>query len=304
MTKAKYLIAFFLFVAAFLFIGESYTYFLENFQDSYTQVGYFLPTGESEQQMNRWILEKAKDFGTSVFALEKKEQGTFLRTITIYGSNDVEEVLQKEWNIQSGAVHSFFSGTTLLRFEPFEKATEKIMQHCWYPNKSPDELYSMVYPGMVQYSGSFRNDPAAAISKQVVAGVWFLLLLTILLLTAYDIAYKGKEQSIRVILGVDNWVILRQKIAADILGLSASVILAFLVLLPFTAPEFELPTTLACFAVVLIANTILLAREMDDDETIIAMGNSKIQRENLYPSEKAWAYNLSVFFHLPHLFRI
>ncbi len=125
MAKVKYIISFFLFLAVFLFIGESYTYFLENFQNSYTQVGYFLPTGESEQRMNSCILEKADDFGTSVFALEKKDQGAFSRTITIYASDGVKEVLRNEWNIKPGTVNSFFSGTTTLSFEPFEKATEK-----------------------------------------------------------------------------------------------------------------------------------------------------------------------------------
>jgi len=38
----------------------------------------------------------------------------------------------------------------------------------------------------------------------------------------------------------------------------------------------------------------VLVREMDDDEAIIAMVNSNIQRENLYPSEKAWAYKMKL----------
>ncbi len=262
MAKVKYIISFFLFLAVFLFIGESYTYFLENFQDSYTQVGYFLPTGESEQRMNSCILEKADDFGTSVFALEKKDQGAFSRTITIYASNGVKEVLRNEWNIKPETVNSFFSGTTTLSFEPFEKATEKIIQNCWYPDKSPNELYPMVYPGMIDYSGTFRNEPVSATSKFVVAGVWLVLLLAILLLTAYDISYNRKEQSVRIILGSDNRTIIKKKIGADIMGFSVSVILAFIVLIPFTAPEFELPTTLACFSVVMIANTALLVLGM------------------------------------------
>lgn len=36
MAKAKYIIGFFLFLTAFLLTGESYTYFLGNFQDTYT----------------------------------------------------------------------------------------------------------------------------------------------------------------------------------------------------------------------------------------------------------------------------
>lgn len=51
---------FFLFLSAFLFIGESYTFFLENFQNSYTQIGYYLPTGEAEEKMNEEIRKQAE----------------------------------------------------------------------------------------------------------------------------------------------------------------------------------------------------------------------------------------------------
>ena len=110
MARAKYIISFFLFLAAFLFIGESYNYFLENFQNSYTQIGYYLPTGENEQHMNSDILEKANDFNASVFALAKTDEGAFSRTITVYSSDGVKEILQDDWNIKSGNINSFFSG--------------------------------------------------------------------------------------------------------------------------------------------------------------------------------------------------
>lgn len=262
MARAKYIISFFLFLAAFLFIGESYNYFLENFQNSYTQIGYYLPTGENEQHMNSDILEKANDFNASVFALAKTDEGAFSRTITVYSSDGVKEILQDDWNIKSGNINSFFSGTTTFCFEPFEKATEKIMQNCWYPDKSPDELYEMVYPGMVDYSGAFRNEPVSNTSKIVVGGVWLIVLLALLLLTTYEISYGRKEQSIRIILGADTKILKRKKIIIDLFGFSLSAILAFIILLPFTTPEFEFIISLACFAFILLVNTLLIIWEM------------------------------------------
>ncbi len=38
----------------------------------------------------------------------------------------------------------------------------------------------------------------------------------------------------------------------------------------------------------------VLVRDMSDDEAIIVMVDSNIQRENLYPSEKAWAYKMKL----------
>lgn len=68
MAKAKTIIVFFLFLAGFLFIGESYTFFLENFQDSYVQVGYYLETGDSEDEMCTEILDKANEYEAVFFS--------------------------------------------------------------------------------------------------------------------------------------------------------------------------------------------------------------------------------------------
>ncbi len=258
MKKSKYIIAFFLFLSAFLFIGESYTFFLENFQDKYTQVGYYLPTGESEEKMNEQIRKKAEEFNTAVFALSKEDGGAFSRTITVYGDEAVKKSLKKDWNIESGTINSFFSGTTTFRFGPFENADEKVMQNCWYLNKSPEELYEMVYPGMVEYSGSFRNEPAVVTSKFVVGGTWAVVMLCIILLTLYDIAYGKKEQSIRIILGAENRVLRLHKIFSDVIGFSVSIILAFVLLLPFTTPSFEMMTTILCVLIMLAVNSVLI----------------------------------------------
>ena len=91
----------------------------------YQQVGYFLPTGDKEENMNRHILRKAKEFDAEVFALEKA------------------------------------------------------MENCWYPDKTAEELYEMIWPGMVEYSGAYRNEPIEAAPQKVVAGVWLLSLIHI-----------------------------------------------------------------------------------------------------------------------------
>ena len=258
MAKAKYIIGFFLFLTAFLLTGESYTYFLGNFQDTYTQIGYFLPTGADEKEMNRHIADQASAFDATVFALETTSQGVFSRTITVYADGEAENILQKDWNIEAGTVTSFFSGKTCFLFRPFEEAGEKVLQNCWYPDKSRQELYDMVYPGMVFYSGAFRHDPLTRTSRQLIAGIWLIVLLAVSLLTLYDISYGRREQAIRLILGFDNQTMTYRKMGKDLIGFSISALLAFLLLTPFTRPAFEWPTTLVSFALLLLTNTVLI----------------------------------------------
>ncbi len=38
----------------------------------------------------------------------------------------------------------------------------------------------------------------------------------------------------------------------------------------------------------------VIVRELDDDEAVLFMVDSNIQRENLFPSEKAWAYKMKL----------
>jgi len=90
-------------------------------------VGYYIPTGESEEKMNRQIREQAEVFDTTVFALDKKNARAFSRTITIYGNEKVKKCLKADWNITEGTVKSFFSGATTFLFEPFENADAKLL---------------------------------------------------------------------------------------------------------------------------------------------------------------------------------
>ena len=142
------------------------------------------------------------------------------------------------------------------------------MQNCWYPGKTPEELFDMVHPGMTRYSGSFRNEPVPDSSRTVTAGIWALVFVMILLLTVYDISYGKKEQSVRLIFGVDLNAMIRRKIFLDLLGLSAGALLAFLLVTPFTSPEFCGDVTFACFAVILAGNSLLIFWRMRRGKTV------------------------------------
>lgn len=279
MTKAKTIIAFFLFLAGFLFIGESYTFFLENFQGSYMQVGYFLETGDSEDEMRSAILDKANEYETQVFTIGKEDGGAFSRKITVYGDETVQKNLKADWGIEQGTISSFFSGKTRFIFKPFEEATEKELQNCWYMGQSHERLYTMLFPGMVKYSGNFRNDPVQGISEKVVAALWFVLIITILLLTYYDTVYSKKEEIVRMVLGADLVHMLTHKIISDTVGFLIAALAAILLLLPFTNPLFRWNISLIGFLILILSNGLVI---------VLGMGIGKhLQIKNVASSKKA-----------------
>lgn len=262
MTKAKTIIAFFLFLAGFLFIGESYTFFLENFQDSYVQVGYFLETGDSEDGMRSAILNKANEYEALVFTIDKEDGGAFSRKVIVYGNKATQKILKEDWSIEEGTISSFFSGKTTFIFKPFEETTEKELQNCWYIRQSSEQLYTMLFPGMVKYSGNFRNDPVQGISEKVVAALWFVLILIILLLTYYDTVYSKKEQMVRMVLGADLVHMLTHKIISDTVGFSLAALAAMMLLLPFTNPLFRWNISVIGFLTLILSNGLVIALGM------------------------------------------
>lgn len=276
MNRAKYILTFFLFLSAFLFIGESYTFYLENFQDDYVGVHYYLETGDLETQMNSYIYEQAELFNTNVFAINKIDNGAFERTIVIYGNENVQERLKYDWNISENPVKSFFSGTTTFTFEPFHKADERAMSYCYYTDISADEIHSMLYPNMVRYSGSIQNLGNIVDGKYVVLGVFIIVLSFVLLLTSYDMSYCKKEHCIEILYGSSLREILAKKIVLDFLGILTSSMLAFMMTSFLTVANFEIVTSLFCITFILVCNSliiILLAKNLKPRE--IKVGNNR-----------------------------
>lgn len=258
MSKVKYILTFFLFLSAFLLIGESYTYYLENFQEDYVRVDYYLETGDSETQMNEQIYEQAEAFHTKVFAIKKIDNGAFERIIVIYGDEEVAETLKNDWNISQKPVKSFFSGTTTFLFEPFHNADESAMSHCYYINTTYDNIYDMVFPNMVKYSGSIQSYGNITDGKYVVLGIFSIVFAFVFLLTSYDMSYHKKEYCIGILLGSSLREIIGKKILADFLGLLTSAILAFALTSFFTVPTFEITTSLFSLAFLLICHSLFL----------------------------------------------
>lgn len=136
------------------------------------------------------------------------------------------------------------------------------MQNCWYIGQSSEDLYTMLFPGMVQYSGNFRNDPIHGVSEKVVAATWFVLIITILLLTYYDTVYSKKEQIIKMVLGADSIHMRAHKVISDIVGFLISALVAILLLLPFTNPLFRWNTSVIGFLILILSNGFVIALGM------------------------------------------
>lgn len=257
MAKAKTIVSFFIFLFGFLIIGESNTFYLENFQDSYQQVGYYLEVGDSEEKMRDSIIEKSKEFDAPIFTMVKEDGGIYNRKIILYGDKTIWSKLKKDWGIVEGNHHSFFTGNTNFEFKDFSDAPVAKIYDYWY-FASKEELEPMLRPGMVRYSGNFRNMPIGDISQRTTAGIWLIMIVLLLLLTSYDVLYSKKERAIEIILGSDPKYLFIKKLRKDIYSYTIALIASILILLPFTKPLFRWNISLIMYILFSILNGIFL----------------------------------------------
>jgi hypothetical protein len=258
MTRAKFIISFFIFLSAFLFIGESYTFFLENFQESYQCVHYFLAPGDEPQELKRAIIEKSAEYDAPIFTMQKENGGAFSRTVILYGEETIWETLEKDWNIHEGVVSSFFSGKTTFIYKPFSDAPVGELTQYWYLG-TIEQLYPMIYPGMERYSGGFANYPMQSASEKTVGVVWAIVALILLSLTYYDTVYSKKEQMVKAVLGANTATLIIRKIGTDIAAFSLAALSAAFLLRLFTNTLFRWEVSISAFLIFLIINALVLA---------------------------------------------
>lgn len=258
MAKAKYIISFFLFLSVFLIIGESYNFYLDNFQDDYISVHYYLETGDSTSEMNATIFEQAKLNDINVFAIEKINNGPFESEIVVYGDEEVVDILKSDWGITNDLVHSFFSGTTVFEFNSFDQASEKVMSYCYYANASYEQVYNMVYPNLVEYSGSIQSLGSITNANYIVVGIFSIVLFFMILLTAYDLSYNKKEYCVQILHGRSVSKIINTKIVIDLIGIVISILLSFMFSSLFTTSSFKLITSVLCILFILVINSIVI----------------------------------------------
>ena len=283
MVRAKFIIAFILFLSAALFIGEVYSFFLSDFESKYANTGYWAIADDEEEKIKDMVIEMTgEDF--PVFALEKEPQGAFSRTVTVFANEAGKSALVSGiMNIREGEKKSFFTGTTTFIFEDFANVPAERLREIWYP-ATREEIADKTPSELEEYSGGFIRDPMPDDSKYVILAIWAVIAIILLFLTWYDIVYSKKEQIVRIVLGADSSALILKKISQDIICYSLAAIIAFTLARLLTNTFFHIWISLLCLAVFFLLNSGLIFFKMGRASRRIEIKSSNATKKTLNAS--------------------
>jgi hypothetical protein len=259
LIRAKFIIAFFLFLSAFLFIGECYTFVLQGFMEHYRYVPYTLNYEEDPEELRALVLSESEKYALPMFSVRMERGGAFSNTITVYGDEDALEALNKDWGIETGVKSSFFSGKTTFICKPLSDApTKQILNNSYYI-ATRDEIAPMLASYLGANTGGYNRNGMPDESRSIVLTVWCVVALVILLLSYYDTVYSRKEQIVKIVLGADARLLTLRKIVTDLCVYTAGALAAILLIRLFTNSFFRWEVSLASFVALLILDAGVLA---------------------------------------------
>lgn len=221
MKRIKYCICILLIAAGFLFNGELFTLYLDNFQESYYQSTFAfaeLPSDLTNQEMVEDFLKAGEENNVDFFMIDSQIKSAYQKEITIYGTENARKQIE-EHRIAEDKYRSFFLGTTTVRFENFDQIDPiKNYDQCYYIGDQDKEkdLSSFKAQLIEQYGGGFPKRYGSDRETWFnLFSVWGVIFGLILLMTIYDVIYQKKETMVRTILGENPGSIFRKSALTD-----------------------------------------------------------------------------------------
>ncbi|MBQ1787088.1 MAG: hypothetical protein II005_10275 [Turicibacter sp.] len=230
MRSVKYVIGLILISMSFIFTGELFIYYLDNFQESYYQATFSMTEStEDNSEIIADFLEASKIHGVDFFFVDGEIVSDVKKEITIYGTDTALEELQSN-QIENKLYTSLFVGQTEVKFELFKDIKDiKEMKDCYFIGDDTARLMAFKAELVDKYYGG--NPKLYSSNQQMLANlvfVWGGSFLLILLISCYEVLVRKKEHSIRYILGEDmRYMFLKNILFETIFFMGSYFILSF-----------------------------------------------------------------------------
>ena len=116
MKLIKYIISFCVMFIGILIIGESHTFYLDNFYNQYDNTTLYLQDNTKSKEMITDIINSAVNNKVEVFTFKRSQSGVKTIEYDIYGTIGVEKNINKVSNIFEGKYTSLFLGDINFKF--------------------------------------------------------------------------------------------------------------------------------------------------------------------------------------------
>ncbi|WP_041445070.1 DUF1430 domain-containing protein [Syntrophobotulus glycolicus] len=265
MKKIKLIVIYLLITIGFLFNGELFILYLDDFQGSYYQSGFDFVNREvdiEEKEVIRDFLQAGKAYDVDFFFVDSTIVSAYAKEITIFGTPNALKTLQAK-GIPEGKHNSLFMGETQVRYEDFShiKTMERFTDCYYIGDPSHQEAMRLFKASLIgKYGGGlpnlFSSDQETWLN---LFSVWSIIFGLILLLTIYEIISLKKEIMVRITLGEDVKALFGKNALADLAILAGAFISIPFLLRPFSNVFFKIEALALAFLVFMIANTLINA---------------------------------------------
>lgn len=257
MKKAKFIISFFVIFFGFLFIGESYQFYLNSFEQNFYHTTMYIQDYTSEEEMKNDMLKAAEDNNIEFFTIVNRIESTLLQNFEIYGTSKIKHILNNDHDIYEKNYISLLTGETRVKFYDFKDISNLENKIDYYLIGNEKNINKFKETLIEKYAGNFPKRGEKPFKYQQVYSVWILISIVILLLSLYDIIFQKKENSIKISLGENVNLIIIKNILLDI-GIYISIfIMSIIVLYKNTNVFFGMNVSIIVFLFFLLINSIM-----------------------------------------------
>lgn len=265
MKKVKYMISILLIISGFLFTGELFIYFLDNFQESYYRAN-FVFDNLPDENTNPYIVEEfllvAQETGVDFFIVDSNIVSDYEKYITVYGTENAIKAL-KNRKILDKEYEGLFTGKTKVRYLDFEKVENiKRFDNFYFigENSKLENMRAFKKKLINEYGGGFPrvygSDRSLYTNLFLVWGTIFILLT---LLNVYEVIFQKKEIVIRLLLGEDLKIIFLKNILMDIVVFSLMFLFLPKILINVSNVFFEYRYVITLYLIFILVSILIHA---------------------------------------------
>lgn len=195
--------------------SELYQSYLQTFTNQF----YFIEIeNDNREVVETVVMSTAEKYDADVFAIERKDIDAFHSKVIIYATEDFKTSFFLKQGITEGIKNSFFSGSTEVKFCPFDDVAGNKNVVRYYFTGTKDVVSSIRQSMNAQFATSYIHKEDINGSEYLIYGIWIISFGFILLLTWLDIQFSRKADFLKISMGASTGKIIAENIIKDLLA--------------------------------------------------------------------------------------
>ncbi|MGY3723808.1 hypothetical protein SAMN05421767_10296 [Granulicatella balaenopterae] len=263
MKKIKLIIFPILMFILLMLIGELFVWNVDSFETNYIRTTFCLRPNQEKDKMFKDLQQTAKKHHLEIFTLERDIKSIRNENVTVYGNEQVAQILKDKSEIKAGAFTSMTLGDVQVSFKELDEYPHPDLYTEYYLIGDIEDARLYKKELINQYDGSFPREGYLYFNPSVTMVVMFSLVsVFLIILSLFHSNLIKKEVLLRFVYGdsIDSII------AKNIIGETSYFVGVFVILfatLKYVGKiqvDYKIHVTLALFVAYLLLNALIYLR--------------------------------------------